>query len=184
MNTYRFGEVVEINGLTSNQLKRWTQIGLIVPTGTGSPDAGWRRYTIRNVIEARICDRLRQLHVDEALLHAVVKALNRTWDGEAMVLVADQDYPKPASEVPVFHLSISLQQVSFPPDTTVHETYLLQIVDPARLSTIFAEDDSGIFISVSKIVADVERQTGDVLDFAALVRKKLAEALAKDERHE
>jgi hypothetical protein len=183
--SYTFGDVVEINGLTTNQLKRWTQIGLIKPQGKGDPSAGWRKFTFRNLIEARVCDQLRALNVAEALLQQVVHNLTRLFDGADLVLGVD-DVGKVFRDVPVYYLYIGRVRFSLPPDETEHERLMLQWCDPARLHAILdSETDSGvsetgIVIPVSRIITDLERLTGDVFDFQGALRKAVEREMAKD----
>jgi hypothetical protein len=187
MNSYRFGDIVEINGLTTNQLKRWTQIGLITPLGDGgSPDAGWKRFPFASVVIARICDQLRSLNVGEALLHSVVKNLNRLWSGEALIGVAADQDAKTFRDAPIHYLYIGRIQITFPPDDTVQETLMLRFVDSSRLHAILDGEpditgvsETGIVIPVSRIVTDLERLTGDVLDVVGYVEKKVRERLAE-----
>ena len=86
MNFYTFGDVLRVNDLPRNRLKRWTQAGIITPAlqaGGGT----MRRFSFRDLIAAAICDDLRGIGVGEdGLRRALALGLDRA-------VVADRRAP-------------------------------------------------------------------------------------------
>lgn len=179
---YDFAEVLAHcgNRLTRNKLARWCDAGIIHPDGGGSPGKR-REFSFRNVIEADVCNELHGLNVTEEGMRRITQNLNILWDQpDDPINHREPDGPKNRDATILW---IALQHHDDPIGDSIctypvtPENLISRLTDGAVGGSGVAE--SGIALPIGRIIADLERATGDVFDADAALRKAVAAALAK-----
>jgi len=165
MSDYTFGDVLRYNGLSRNELKRWTQAGLIRPALVAGDNP--RRFSARNLVEAAVCDELRGLEMSESLVAYVLKNLNALWDyPDAPINISD---PTGAKNRDATILWIALEHY----DEPIGTAKAIYPVTPQNLISRLTDGDvdgsgvaeSGIALPIGRLIADLEQRTGDRFDF-------------------
>lgn len=161
MKTYEFREVLEHAGITRSQLARWTDAGILQPAGGGGK--GQRReYTLHQVVEAVVCDRLHRLGASEVAMRAAVAAMNyisglagavRVGRTILWLRLTARDVRRYDARIDA---DLELRQMTASGPMISVETHLKVQYDLSK--GVF-----GIAIPLLDIIADVERSTGEKL---------------------
>jgi hypothetical protein len=202
MRHYDFAEVLAYCDITRNKLARWCDAGIIQPGGGGSQGKR-REFTFRNLVEVAVCDELHGLGVNEGQMRRIVGDLNTIWNQPDDPMTERPDGPT-YRDMTILWLALvrfdepteapRIWSATGPDRTQVAErgalscehvavcpmdaTELVRRMTPSAAGgSGFAE--TGIAIPIARIIAHLERATGDSLDPDAALRKALVAALAK-----
>lgn len=175
MATYDFAQVLAHTSVDRNRTQRWCDAEIIRTAGGGSQ--GKRRaFTFRNLVEIAVCDELRGLGVSEPALRTVVESLNAIWDQPDAPINRQPDSPT-YRDATILWLALQHYDPPIGDGIAVYPVTPADLI--ARLTDGAADGsglaETGIAIPIARIIADLERRTGDVFDF----RKKVADALRK-----
>jgi hypothetical protein len=165
VRTYEFREVLDLTGVARSQLTRWTDAGIIEPRGGGGK--GCRRaYSLRNLVEVVICDRLHRLGVTETTMRKAVAVLAYAWvSGARTAFQVGHDTlwlrinPKLA-RAPDARIDDAAE---FLVTTTSRAAPILSVVSHQEIAAHIRDGYFGIAINLNDIVTDLETRTGDRL---------------------
>lgn len=164
--TYDFGQVVQLTGAPRIKVQRWCDAEIIRTAGGGSQGKR-REFSFRNVVEIAVCNDLRVISLAEPGMRSVINSLNAIWDQPEEPLFPNQ--PKGKKYRDASHLWLAVERFEVPEglvgnrdEGNTFETLSHYPVTPEMLTTR-AADDVGIAIPIARIVANLERATGDRL---------------------
>jgi DNA-binding transcriptional MerR regulator len=163
-HNYSFAEVLQHTGVSRNRVMRWADAGIVQTSGGGSQGKR-REFSFRTLVEIAVCDELRGLGVAEPQLRQIIDSLNAYLDQpEDPINWRDPDGPKNRDAAILW---IAFQRYSDPE----MEVLAVYPVTPENLISRLTNGvvdgsgvaESGIAVPIARIVADLERATGDRL---------------------
>jgi hypothetical protein len=190
MRHYDSAEVLTHCDVTRNQLARWCDAGIIQTSGGGSPGKR-REFTFRNLVEVAVCADLHALGVTEAQMRGTVRDLSAIWDQPDGPIDSSRADKPTHRDMTILWLALHRADTLIEVDGIARREFVAAMPADAtflvnRLTT--GDGESGIAIPIARIIADLERRTGDVFDAEANLRKQIAEALrvamSKDPDHD
>jgi len=164
---YSLGDVLEFTEVDRNRLMRWLNAGIITTAGGGSQGVR-REFSFRNLIEVAVCDELRGLGVNEDGLRRTVQDLQTIWNQPDDPTSGGPDAPTVRDAIVLW---IAFQRHSHPVSGEPIEGIHLYPITAAQLLSRVTDGladgsgiaETGIAVPIARIVANLERQTGDTL---------------------
>ena len=146
----------------ARQIRRWADVG-IVPIAGGGSQGVRREYSLRNLAEIVVCERLQRLGVAERGLKAAVSSIEYTltaWSFETTRKLAKTVLWISLSPHAVRRYDASIEAAG----TFTRGAPIIRMVSSLEVHIdLMTSSGFGIAINIADIVADLEKKTGETL---------------------